>query len=223
MNRKSDINTPDIERRGRIGLDEAIFCEFKTSEQIQKILEKANSEGRTQFLTRLGKKKFARLDPAVKSIMDYDSESRTGILGKVVRQSEYSNVATVTAGTSDIAVAREVSRTLAYHGLSCDEYFDVGVAGLWRVLNIRQKLAEKQVVIVVAGMDAALPSVVAGLISSVVIAVPTSVGYGVADEGKTALNAILASCAPGLVTVNIDNGYGAACAAIRILNQAEDN
>ena len=223
MNSKSDINTPDIERRGRIGLDEAIFCEFKTSDQIQNILQTANSEGRSQFLTRLGKKKFARLETAVQSIVDYDSVSRTGILGNVVRQSENSNVATVTAGTSDIAVAREASRTLAYHGLSCDEYFDVGVAGLWRILNIQQKLAEKQVVIVVAGMDAALPSVVAGLISSVVIAVPTSVGYGVAEEGKTALNAILASCAPGLVTVNIDNGYGAACAAIRILNQAEDN
>ena len=223
MNSQSDINTPDIERRGRIGLDEAIFCEFKTSDQIQKILQKAISEGRPQLLTRLGKKKFARLDTAVQSIVDYDSESRTGIFGKIVQPSGSSKVATVTAGTSDIAVAREASRTLAYHGLSCDEYFDVGVAGLWRILNIQQKLAEKQVVIVVAGMDAALPSVVAGLISSVVIAVPTSVGYGVADQGKTALNAILASCAPGVVTVNIDNGYGAACAAIRILNQTEDN
>ena len=223
MNSQSDINTPDFERRARIGLDEAIFCEFKTSDQIQKILQKAISEGRPQFLTRLGKKKFARLDTTVQSSVDYDSESRTGILGKVVVSSECSNVAIVTAGTSDIAVAREASRTLAYHGLKCDEYFDVGVAGLWRILNIQQKLAEKQVVIVVAGMDAALPSVVAGLISSVVIAVPTSVGYGVADEGKTALNAILASCAPGVVTVNIDNGYGAACAAIRILKQAENN
>jgi NCAIR mutase (PurE)-related protein len=96
---------------------------------------------------------------------------------------------------------------------------DLGVAGIWRLFERLESLKQMSVVIVVAGMDGALPSVVAGLVSGCVIAVPTSVGYGVANGGQTALNAALASCAPGLVAVNIDNGYGAACAALRIVQR----
>ena len=129
-------------------------------------------------------------------------------------------VAVVTAGTSDVPVAREVSRTLAYHGIASREITDIGVAGLWRVLERVDALREAEVVVVVAGMDGALPSVVAGLVPGPVIAVPTSVGYGVAEAGRVALGTALASCAPGLTVVNIDNGYGAACAALRILRPA---
>jgi NCAIR mutase (PurE)-related protein len=123
----------------------------------------------------------------------------------------------VTAGTSDVPVAREAVRTLRFEGFAAEEIVDVGVAGLWRLLRRVEDLQRFPVVIVAAGMDAALPSVVGGLVGGLVIAVPTSVGYGVAAGGQTALNAILASCAPGIVTVNIDNGYGAACAAMRAL------
>jgi NCAIR mutase (PurE)-related protein len=123
----------------------------------------------------------------------------------------------VTAGTSDLPVAREAFRTLGFYGVGAREIADVGVAGLWRILQHEQELKRYPVVIVVAGMEGALFSVVAGLVGGVVIAVPTSTGYGVARAGETALHAALASCAPGLVTVNIDNGYGAASAALRVL------
>ena len=96
---------------------------------------------------------------------------------------------------------------------------DVGVAGLWRLTERLQDIQNHKVVICIAGMDAALPTVLGGLISSALIAVPTSVGYGMAEGGETALRSLLVSCAPGISVVNIDNGYGAACAAIRILNQ----
>ena len=117
----------------------------------------------------------------------------------------------------DAAVAREAARTLAYYGESPAEITDVGVAGLWRLLERIEGIRGMKVVIAVAGMDAALPTVIGGLISAPVIGVPTSVGYGAAEGGQTALKAMLASCAPGLTVTNIDNGYGAACAALRIL------
>ena len=123
----------------------------------------------------------------------------------------------MTAGTSDLPVAREAIRTLAFYGVGAREIADVGVAGLWRILQHEEELRRYPVVIVVAGMEGALFSVVAGLVGGVVIAVPTSTGYGAARAGETALHAALASCAPGLVAVNIDNGFGAANAALRVL------
>ena len=123
----------------------------------------------------------------------------------------------VSAGTSDAAVVREAARTLAFHGIAAEVMMDVGVAGLWRVLERRAELESFRAVIVVAGMDGALFSVIGGLVGGVVIAVPTATGYGAARGGSTALHSALTSCAPGLVVVNIGNGYGAACAALRIL------
>ncbi len=126
-------------------------------------------------------------------------------------------VAVVGAGTSDMRVCREVVRTLRYHGVAASEVYDVGVAGLWRLLERVPEIVRHPVVIAVAGMDAALVSVLGGLAPGLVIGVPTSAGYGVANHGTTALHAALASCAPGVAVVNIDNGYGAACAALRAL------
>jgi NCAIR mutase (PurE)-related protein len=140
------------------------------------------------------------------------------MLGGVLRKPRSEvQVAVVTAGTSDLPVAREAIRTLAFYGVAAREIADVGVAGLWRILMHEDELKRYPVVIVVAGMEGALFSVVAGLVGGVVIAVPTSTGYGAARHGETALHAALASCAPGVVTVNIDNGYGAASAALRAL------
>jgi NCAIR mutase (PurE)-related protein len=118
-------------------------------------------------------------------------------------------IALVSAGTSDYAPMAEARRTLAYGGMDATEVSDVGVAGLWRLLAREEMLREMDVVIVFAGMDAALPSVVAGLVPGVVIGVPTSVGYGVARGGRVALDSILASCAPGVTVVNIDAGFKA--------------
>ena len=148
--------------------------------------------------------------------LDFDPVSRTAILGQPHRPLDTPPVAIVMAGTSDLPVGREAARTLAFAGQACREYTDIGVAGLWRLLERIEEIRASPVVIVAAGMDAALVSVVGGLVSGAVIALPTSVGYGVARGGATALNAALASCAPGISVVNIDNGYGAASAALRI-------
>ena len=147
--------------------------------------------------------------------LEFDPLSRTAILGQPHRALLAAPVAIVMAGTSDLPVGREAARTLAFAGQPYREYTDVGVAGLWRLLERIEDIRSSPVVIVAAGMDAALVSVVGGLVSSAVIALPTSVGYGVAQGGATALHAALASCAPGISVVNIDNGYGAACAALR--------
>ena len=209
---------PDLDRQNRVGLDEAVLCEFKTPEQIERIVEKSESKGLNLLLTRLKQDDYSELKEPVRSLIDYEEISRTGIVGTCPKPSSSRQIAIVTAGTSDVGVAREAVRTLLFHGIGSEEFYDVGVAGLWRVMKIESNLRQKSVVIVVAGMDAALPSVIAGLIPAAVIAVPTSVGYGVAEGGYSALESILSSCAPGLATVNIDNGYGAACAVIRIIN-----
>ena len=126
-------------------------------------------------------------------------------------------VALVTAGTADGPVAREAATVLVAHGLTPVEVADVGVSGLHRLLAVLDDLVDADALVVVAGMEGALPSVVAGLTAAPVIAVPTSVGYGAGLEGVTALLSMLSSCAPGVAVVGIDNGYGAACAAVRLL------
>ena len=136
------------------------------------------------------------------------------ILKKELIQNRISIVA---AGTSDLNIATEAKRTLEFFGYEADEIYDVGVAGLWRIMKKLDLIKKTKLSIVVAGMDGALPTVLTGLISNPVIAVPTSTGYGVADNGNTALKSMLTSCSPGMSVVNIDNGFGAACAAIRIL------
>jgi len=208
----------DFQRRARLGLDEAIYCGHKTLAQLTAILEQARERDASLLLTRLDATQFAVLPESCRVRMDYESVSRTAFYGTVPAPALAPTVAVVTAGTSDIAVSREAARTLAYHGVASEEINDIGVAGLWRLLERVEELQRFPVLIVTAGMDAALPSVIAGLVSGLVIAVPSSVGYGVAQGGETALRAALASCAPGVVVVNIDNGYGAACAALRIFN-----
>ena len=209
--------TLDTARRERLGIDEAVFCAAKTTEQISVILERFAPAGATALLTRLSQEQLSELPSAQRERLDYDPVSRTAFVGEVAPPEGEPRVAVVSAGTSDVGVAREAVRTLGYHGAGALEVYDVGVAGLWRLLDRIGELREMRVVIAVAGMDAALPSVIGGQVPGAVIAVPTSVGYGVAEGGGTALNAALASCAPGVTVVNIDNGYGAACAALRIL------
>ncbi len=204
----------DPERGRRIGLPEAIFCAGKSAAQIAAILESATTP---LLLTRLDPGRVAALPAQLARGLDYDPQSGTAFHGEPAPVAGPTDIAVVTAGTSDLAVAREAARTLRFHGRPTLLVADVGVAGLWRLMRRLPELQAMPVLIVAAGMDAALPSVLAGLVGGVVIAVPTSVGYGVAAGGQAALNAILASCAPGIVTVNIDNGYGAACAALRVL------
>jgi NCAIR mutase (PurE)-related protein len=208
----------DFGRAERIGLEEAIYCAGKSVAQIAVILDQAAARGVRFLLTRLDEDQFERLPSDHRARIDYCPVSRTGFFGGVGELEQKVHVAIVAAGTSDSPVAREAARTLRYHGRGATLILDVGVAGLWRLTSRLEEIRAHPITIVVAGMDAALASVMGGLVSGPIIAVPTSVGYGVATGGGTALNAILASCAPGLATVNIDNGYGAACAALRLLH-----
>ena len=215
MSTDAEINL-DFGRAGRIGFDEAIYAAGKSPAQLAAILAQAAARDASLLLTRLDEEKFRQLPPGACAELDFDPVSRTAFF-RHARPVEPAPVAVVTAGTSDVPVSREALRTLRYYGHNCLEVNDVGVAGLRRVLDRLPDLRKQAVVIVAAGMDGALPSVVGGLVPGLVIAVPTSVGYGVAAGGMAALHAMLASCAPGLVVVNVDNGYGAACAALRFL------
>lgn len=206
----------DFERARRIGLDEAVFCEGKTVAQIARILADARARNVGLLLTRLDPEPAERV-PYAESI-DYCALSRTGFFGPLRPLSVRAKVAVVAAGTTDARVACEAQRTLRHAGVEAEVIADVGVAGLWRLMARIEEIRSFPIVIAVAGMDAALASVLGGLAPGALIAVPTSAGYGAAEGGRTALNAMLASCAPGVTVCNIDNGYGAACAALRILN-----
>jgi NCAIR mutase (PurE)-related protein len=208
----------DWQREARTGVAEAVFCQGKTPAQIEAILADAVAAGRRLLLTRLDAAAFLALAPDLRDLLDHDPVSRTAILGGAVRHALPAEVGIVCAGTSDLPVALEAQRTLAFHGLATGPVIaDVGVAGLWRLMERLPELRDRRIVIAVAGFEGALFSVLAGLVPGLVIAVPSSVGYGAAEGGRAALGAALASCAPGVVAVNIDNGFGAACAALKIL------
>ncbi len=207
----------DFAREARTGLDEAVFCAGKTVAHIAEILRQVENRKARILLTRLEPDQFSLLPTSQQEQIDYEPLSRTGYFSTPHPVAETRRVAVVAAGTSDVAVAREAARTLTYYGEVPAEISDVGVAGLWRLLERLEEIRSMKVVIAVAGMDAALPTVVGGLLGAPVIGVPTSVGYGASEGGQTALKAMLASCSPGLTVTNIDNGYGAACAALRIL------
>ncbi|MFQ5700123.1 MAG: nickel pincer cofactor biosynthesis protein LarB [Myxococcota bacterium] len=213
---RRDLNL-DLRRRERLGFDEAILCQPKSVRQLAAILERADEAGATLLLTRLLAEQMAALPDGLRALIDYEAESRTGYFGRPAPLREEARIAVLTAGTSDAPTAREAVRTLGYYGEPSLEVSDVGVAGLWRLLERIDEIRKLPVVIAVSGMDGALSSVVAGLVPGLVVSVPTSTGYGVAAGGETALRSALTSCAPGVVVVNIDNGYGAACAALRSL------
>lgn len=212
----------DHDRARRIGLPESIFCASKSLESIAALARDHTRPGCPPVLfTRLDPQVFQTLDPNLTARLDYHPLSRTAMTG-VLPEASGGRVAVVSAGTSDGPVSWEAARTLAYLGIGHTVFEDVGVAGLWRLTERIEEINAHQVVIVVAGMDAALVSVLGGLTPRPLLAVPTNVGYGVAEGGASALNSMLSSCAPGIGVFNIGNGYGAACAAARILRLIND-
>ncbi len=212
--------TLDWGREARTGVAEAVLCAPKTPAQIAAILGEAAGRGGRLLLTRLAPEQHDALPADLRARLDFDPLSGTAILGGPHRGAPVEGTLIVAAGTADLGPAREAARTLAFHGHAAPLIADVGVAGLWRLNEHLERLREARVLIVAAGMEGALFSVVAGLVSASVIALPTSVGYGVAAGGTLALHAALSSCAPGVTAVNIDNGFGAATAAIKILRAA---
>jgi NCAIR mutase (PurE)-related protein len=208
----------DHARRSRIGLPEAVFCESKPFSILLELLKRfGRGHNLPVLFTRLSQSVFERVDEEIQNSYDYDPISQTA-WGEKCPQTPFGKVAVISGGSADAPVAREVVRTLEYLGFSFSLFEDSGVAGLWRLEANLEDINRHHVVVVVAGLDAALASVLGGLTPRPVIAVPTSVGYGVAKRGESALSSMLVSCAPGISVTNIDNGYGAACAAARILN-----
>ena len=204
----------DHHRIERTGINEVIFALDKSTYEINHILKTINNN--SLLITKLEKSKYESLE--LKNLIDYDQISLTGFFNFTKKKLIQNEISIVAAGTSDLNIATEAKRTLEFFGYKAEEIYDVGVAGLWRIMKKLDLIKKTKLSIVVAGMDGALPTVLTGLISNPVIAVPTSTGYGVADKGNTALKSMLTSCSPGMSVVNIDNGFGAACAAIRILN-----
>ncbi len=209
----------DVDRARRTGDPEVVFGQGKTPQQVVEILGALHEAhpARAVLATRLDDAAIAAVTIAHPTAA-LDPVARTASLGPLPEP--HGDVVVVTAGTSDLPVAREALVTLATHGAQAELVTDVGVAGLHRVLAVRDRLAAADCLIVVAGMEGALASVVGGLVGVPVVAVPTSVGYGSSFEGLAALLAMLNSCAPGVTVVNIDNGYGAAVAAARIIRLA---
>lgn len=198
----------DHDRARRTGVAEVVFGQGKTAEQIAGICVGMRDAGQQRVLiTRLDAKKAALLKESLE--FDYREDAQLGIVGGLPQKDGNGTIVVACAGTSDLPVAEEAALTAEFLGNSVLRLFDVGVAGIHRLLSHTDELQGAQVVIAVAGMEGALPSVVAGLVSCPVIAVPTSVGYGASFGGLTALLAMLNSCASGVSVVNIDNGFGA--------------
>ncbi|WP_016956504.1 nickel pincer cofactor biosynthesis protein LarB [Catenovulum agarivorans] len=209
----------DSERKHRTGVAEAIFCQGKSASDLQAIVAHNLAEKNPLLMTRLSEKHWLSLSSEIRQQLDYDQISETAIGNFKIIEPMPNDICIVCAGTSDLAVAKEAQRTLLFNGCDAPIVADVGVAGLWRLLDKIEHIQQYKIVIAVAGMEGALFSVLAGLITAPVIAVPTSIGYGISADGQAALSSALSSCAPGVMTVNINNGFGAAVAAIKTIRQ----
>ncbi len=206
----------DHHRSLRQGQPEVIFGQGKSVEQISRIMETMIKRGSNLLVTRLDKDKAAALQAVFPAAVLHAEARCLTLETTAVEPSGSGTILVISAGTSDIPVASEAVVTARFLGNRVEQLFDVGVAGIHRLLARVELLRSATVLIVVAGMEGALPSVVGGLVDRPVIAVPTSVGYGASFGGIAALLGMLNSCASGVTVVNIDNGFGAACAASRI-------
>ena len=205
----------DVHRRIRQGVPEIIYGEGKTSQQIIGILRAMEEAGEDRVLiTRLPEATAGQVAEVFP--ITYHAEARIGIRGDLPEPDVPGTILIATGGTSDIPVAEEAALTAEYLGNRIERLYDVGVAGLHRLLSHIEEIQQASVIIAIAGMEGALASVIGGLAECPVIAVPTSVGYGASFEGLSALLSMLNSCASGVSVVNIDNGFGAAYTASRI-------
>tara|TARA_Y100001970_G_scaffold294110_1_gene446941 strand:- start:963 stop:1652 length:690 start_codon:yes stop_codon:yes gene_type:complete len=208
----------DFDRYNRIGMIEAIWGEHKSVDQLEEIIVSLQAKNQIAFITRLSKEKAGILSKKF-PLAEYLNLAECFVLGDYQRTKSICSprVAILGGGTSDYKVVAEAEISLKIHGINTEIFLDIGVAGLHRLMDILELIKGNDVVIACAGMEGALPTIVAGLIPQPVIGVPVSVGYGVSSGGLSALNGMLSSCAPGLFVMNIDNGYGAAMGALRIL------
>jgi len=214
----------DWKRQSRTGIPEVVFAQSKLESHLLDIAQQALAAKQELFMTRVSTAQANSLEEALGSAVHSHRESGTVFISEPSLQVSRTNslrspaIGIVAAGTSDLPVVAEIEQTLLYFGQATERFVDVGVAGLWRLTDLAEKLNTYPILIAVAGMEGALFSVLSGLVKAPVIAVPTSVGYGVGTGGHVALNAALCGCSPGLAVVNIDNGFGAAALAMKMLN-----
>ncbi len=207
----------DFARRERIGLIEAIWGEDKSIDQLKRVTKAVLEKKEVVFITRIQRDKAINLLDIYPEARFYE-EAKCLIIGENFKKiSIDKKVAIVSGGSSDLSVTLEAKLALEIYGINCKVFIDVGVAGLHRLISEIDEINKYDVLIVCAGMEGALATVIGGLLPQPIIAVPVSVGYGVSKNGETALNSMLSSCAPGISVLNIDNGYGAAMATLRIL------
>ena len=207
----------DHQRDERLGFPEIIYGKSKDVRSLKLILEEYKSQNKNALITKLQQEKAEILLQDFQSSF-YDPLSGIFILNGYKEKEGEDYIAILSAGTSDLFVVNEAFHTLSFLGHKPKVIQDIGVSGIHRLLSKVEELKKYKVLIVVAGFEGALPTVVGGLLPQPIIAIPTSVGYGVSQGGNAALNTMLSSCANGITVVNIDNGYGGAMAAIRIIN-----
>lgn len=211
----------DLHRHIRKGFPEVIYCEGKAPEQVVKIAKRIWEHGHDVLATRADRKDFLAVKKILKKAKYHEAARIVTVQKEPPRYiGAGSLVSIITAGTADLPVAEEAAVTAEFLGNKVERIYDVGVAGIHRLLKNLDKIKKAKVIIVVAGMEGALPSVVGGLIDKPIIAVPTSVGYGASFKGLSALLTMMNSCAPGVAVVNIDNGFGAAVMAHYIVKCA---
>jgi len=212
-----DFACVDHHRALRTGFPEVVYGKDKSAEQIGAIMKALLDKPNVVLATRVTPEKAAQIRDMTAGLAYHETARMlVGNSDKVFEHDSRGTILVISAGTSDIPVAEEAFHTARYLGNDVEKLYDVGVAGIHRLLSQRELLGQASVLIVAAGMEGALPSVVAGLVDKPVIAVPTSVGYGASFGGITALLGMLNSCAPGVAVVNIDNGFGAGCMAASI-------
>ncbi len=208
----------DHNREKRIGFPEVVYGKSKSIEDILKILKSISDKHKNVLITKLQQEKAEVLLKKYSGAF-YDKASGIFILDPVrISKKNKPEVAVISAGTSDVHVVNETYYTLKFMGIGAERIHDIGVAGVHRLMSKIDHLKTFKILIIIAGFEGALPTLVGGLLPQPVIAVPSDVGYGVAQGGNVALKAMLASCANGITVVNINNGYGAAMSALRILN-----
>ena len=211
----------DVDRAQRKGFSEVVYGSGKTAEQIEKIVNVLLDKNGNALVTRVNEEKYAYLQERIADLR-YDEESQVLSVGEPNPKLELGLVYVVCAGTSDLPIAKEAVQVAEWMGVNVKYLWDVGVAGLNRLLYYTEELRKADVIIAVAGMEGSMPTVLAGLVDAPVIAVPTSIGYGANLQGITTMLSMLTSCSSGITVTNIDNGFGAAYQAslmIRRMNK----
>ena len=212
----------DFERNKRMGFPEVVYAANKPVDMLKNIIRSMLERDERVLVTRLQPEKYNKLNETFETCF-YDEASSLAVIGLFPEISAPPVVGILSGGSSDEPAVNEAFYTLQFMGIPAVRIQDVGVAGIHRLFKHETTIRDLEILIVAAGFEGALPSVIGGLFPQPIIAVPTSVGYGVASGGRAALDAMLASCANGLTVVNIDNGFGAAMAALRISGRPRPN